>query len=88
MARVRSTRLCPSSRSSSYDGIGSRATICRLVRHTPYACASFAFAFDEELPLSPEQSLKLDYRVVIADGAWSAERAEAYAERWRASGAA
>ena len=56
-----------------------------FVRNTPYACASFALAFDEELVLPPQQALSLHYRIVIADGAWPRERVEAYAQRRQAT---
>lgn len=49
-----------------------------FVRNDPYACVSCAFMFDEELTLAPEEALALQYRVVIADGAWTAERVEEY----------
>jgi hypothetical protein len=57
-----------------------------FVRNTPYACASFAFAFDEELTLPAGEQLTLAYRIVIADGAWTAERADASAQQWQAAG--
>ena len=75
-----------------HDGSGMSSTLVFLdtqgnpryptkwfVRATPYACASFAFAFDEELTLPSDESLRLRYRVLIADGAWSAEQIETYA---------
>jgi hypothetical protein len=49
-----------------------------FVRHDPYACASCAFMFDEPLTLAPEETLTLNYRVVVADGAWTADRVEEY----------
>jgi hypothetical protein len=49
-----------------------------FVRNEPYACASCAFSFEEELTLAPDETLTLQYRVVIADGAWTAERVEEY----------
>ncbi|HEV7216879.1 MAG TPA: PmoA family protein [Chloroflexota bacterium] len=74
-----------------HDGSGRTSTIVFLdqpgnpryptkwfVRNDPYACASCAFTFDEELTLAPEETLSLQYRVVIADGAWTAERVEEY----------
>lgn len=54
-----------------------------FVRNDPYACVSCAFAFDEELRLELGDTLRLAYRVVLADGAWSRERIEAYDEGWR-----
>jgi hypothetical protein len=79
-----------------HDGDGAHSTLLFLdhprnprhptrwfVRNTPYACASFAFAFDAELTLPPGETLALRYRIVVADGAWEADRADAYARRWR-----
>ena len=57
-----------------------------FVRNDPYACVSFAFMFDEEYQLPAGQELNLRYRIVIADGAWSRERLEAYARRWEGEG--
>jgi hypothetical protein len=75
-----------------HDGSGTTSTLVFLdtpgnpryptkwfVRTTPYACASFAFAFDDELVLPPGEALRLRYRLLIADGAWSPERIETYA---------
>jgi hypothetical protein len=82
-----------------HDGSGDYSTLLFLdgpqnprypvkwfVRNTPYACASFAFAFDEELTLPAGEQLTLAYRIVIADGAWTAEQADAYAQQWQAAG--
>lgn len=52
-----------------------------FVRSDPYACASFAFMFDEVYALQPGERLKLAYRIVIADGAWDREAIEAAAAR-------
>lgn len=57
-----------------------------FVRTTPYACASFAFAFDEVLVLPPGESLRFRYRLILADGAWAAERIAAHAGRFGAIG--
>ncbi|SRR5579883_2651035 len=74
-----------------HDGSGDASTLLFLdqpgnpryptkwfVRNEPYACVSFAFSFDEELMLDPGASLSFAYRVLIADGAWSREKIEAY----------
>ena len=74
-----------------HDGSGRTSTIVFLdqsgnprfptrwfVRNEPYACASCAFTFDEELTLAPDEALTLQYRVVIADGTWTAEQVEEY----------
>ena len=50
-----------------------------FVRCQEYAGASFAFLFDEELLLAPDDELLLSYRIVVADGAWTRERIEARA---------
>ena len=49
-----------------------------FVRNTPYACASFAFAFDEELTLPTDHSLRFRYRLLIADGVLSADRLDTH----------
>jgi hypothetical protein len=41
-----------------------------FVRSTPYACIAAAFSFDEPLELAAGETLRLRYRVVIADGEW------------------
>jgi hypothetical protein len=41
-----------------------------FVRREPYACIAAAFSFDEPYELAAGQTLRLRYRVVIADGAW------------------
>lgn len=53
-----------------------------FVRNDPFACASFAFTFDEEYVLSPGETLTQRYRVVVADGEWPRARLEAYAARY------
>lgn len=49
-----------------------------FVRNDPFAAVSFAFSFDEEYTLAPDDELTLNYRLVIADGAWSRERIETF----------
>jgi hypothetical protein len=46
------------------------------VRSDPYACASFAFMFDQEYQFQPEAVLNLTYRMIIADGALSRDTIE------------
>ncbi len=41
-------------------------------------CASFAFMFDETLTLEPGEDLTLNYRLVIANGAWSRAQIEEF----------
>ena len=41
-----------------------------FVRREPYACIAAAFSFDAPLELTAGETLRLRYRVVIADGEW------------------
>ena len=80
----------------SHDGNEDKSTILFLdhptnprfpnkwwVRNDPYACVSCSFMFDEEFNLEPENTLLLNYRVVLDDGEWSRERIEEYwADVW------
>ena len=63
-----------------HDGTGDSSTLIFLdhpdnlrypnkwfVRDTPFACASFAFMFDEEYELPPGETLPLRYRIAVAD---------------------
>lgn len=56
-----------------------------FVRSDPFACASFAFMFDEELDFGDGDALDLKYRIVFANGGWERERIESYAQRWQES---
>ena len=56
------------------------------MRQTPYACASFAFMFDEVYKFEAGETLTLRYRLVIANGCWDAGQIEAVAGEWRAEG--
>lgn len=49
-----------------------------FVRNDPYACVSLSFMFDEEYLLEPGETLRLTYRVVLADGEWTGEHVESY----------
>lgn len=51
-----------------------------FVRTDPFAVVSCSFMFDEEYPLPAGQTLALDYAIVIADGALSAEEVDAVAK--------
>ena len=75
----------------AHDGSGDKSTLLFIddpanpryptqwfVRDDPYGCASFAFSFDEELPLAPGAELALHYRIVIADGDWERQKTENY----------
>jgi hypothetical protein len=39
---------------------------------------AFSWAFFEEFELVPGQSFDYRYRIVVADGAWDADRVEGY----------
>jgi hypothetical protein len=54
-----------------------------FVRTTPFAAVNPSIAFDEEVRLSPGDTLTLSYRVVVADGAWDRARLESYVEGHR-----
>lgn len=82
--------------SGKHDGTGNRSTLLFLdhpqnlrypnkwfVRINPFACASFAFMFDEEYTLEPEQTLPLRYRIVFVDGELSSEQIVELAEGWQ-----
>ena len=56
-----------------------------FVRNTAFACASFAFMFDEEYELPADETLSLRYRIVIGNGSLSREEIEAYASAWQQS---
>jgi hypothetical protein len=51
-----------------------------FIRSSPFACASFAFMFDEVYPLAPGDTLSLSYSVIIANGAHSPEALQALAD--------
>jgi len=74
-----------------HDGSGAASTVALLdhptnpryptkwfVRNTPYACASFAFAFDEELTLPADSSVRFRYRILIADGPLTPDHFDAH----------
>ncbi|MDE0200119.1 MAG: PmoA family protein, partial [Caldilineaceae bacterium] len=54
-----------------------------FIRQTPYACASFAFMFDEVYEFEAGETITQRYRLVIANGGWDAAQVEAAAEAWR-----
>jgi hypothetical protein len=49
-----------------------------FVREQPTPTVAISWAFYEEFELPPGESFAYRYRVVVADGAWDAERTEAY----------
>jgi hypothetical protein len=71
----------------AHDGTAERSTLVFIddpgnpryptqwfARNGYGAMASFAFAFDEVYELPAREVLELSYRVIVADGAWSADR--------------
>ncbi len=82
-----------------HDGSGNTSTLAFLdhpanlrypnkwfIRQTPYACASFAFMFDEVYAFEAGETLPLRYRLVVANGGWDAARVEGAAAAWQAGG--
>ncbi|GAA4618793.1 PmoA family protein [Actinoallomurus liliacearum] len=51
-----------------------------FVRTTPFPAVNPSLAFAEEFALPPGETLRLRYRIVVADGAWDRLRLDAYAE--------
>jgi hypothetical protein len=49
-----------------------------FVREQPTPTVAISWAFQEEFELPPGDAFTYRYRVVVADGAWDAERTEAY----------
>jgi hypothetical protein len=81
-----------------HDGTGDSSTLIFVdhpdnlrhpnkwfVRDTPFACASFAFMFDEEYILPPGETLSLRYRIAIADDERKRSEIEALADAWQSS---
>ncbi|MEV6875255.1 PmoA family protein [Amycolatopsis sp. NPDC051128] len=52
-----------------------------FVRSTPIPAVNPSFAFFDEVGLAPADTLRLRYRIVVADGAWDRARIESYVER-------
>ena len=82
-----------------HDGTGDSSTLIFIdhpdnlrypnkwfVRSTPFACASFAFMFDEEYELPADEALSLRYRIAIADGERGRLEIDSLAEAWRSIG--
>jgi len=81
-----------------HDGTGNTSTLVFLdhpsnlrypnpwfVRQTPYACASFAFMFDEVYEFQADETLALRYRILIATGGWDAKQIETLATAWQST---
>ena len=81
-----------------HDGSGNASTLAFLdhpanlrypnkwfIRQTPYACASFAFMFDEVYAFEAGETITQRYRLIIAAGGWDAARIEAAAANWQAA---
>lgn len=50
-----------------------------FVRNTPFPAINPSPAFDREIPLAPDETLRLRHRVVIADRAWDRAEIESFA---------
>ena len=55
-----------------------------FVRNNPFAVVSFSFMFDQEFALAPGAELKLNYRLIFADGALSRDKIEEIASARKA----
>ena len=53
------------------------------MRQTPYACAGFAFVFDEVYEFGAGETITQRYRLVIANGGWDAAQVGGVAGAWR-----
>ncbi|GAB3989653.1 hypothetical protein GCM10029978_115340 [Actinoallomurus acanthiterrae] len=51
-----------------------------FVRNTPFPAVNPSLAFAEEFALPPGETLRVRYRIVVADGAWDRGRLDAYAK--------
>jgi hypothetical protein len=51
-----------------------------FVRNTPFPAVNPSLAFTEEFTLPPGETIRVRYRVVVADGAWDRARLDAYAK--------
>lgn len=51
-----------------------------FVRNTPFPAVNPSFAFYDPVALVPGDTLRLRYRVLIADGAWDSSRLDSYVE--------
>ena len=84
--------------SGKHDGSGRRSTLLFMdhpenpryptkwfMRNLPFACASFAFIFDEELPLQPGATLGLRYRIAFWDGIPEPAQADRQVATWQQS---
>ena len=56
-----------------------------FIRTDPFACVSFAFSFDEEYTLPPDETLVMSYRIIFANGAWERTQIEEQAQIWQAA---
>lgn len=72
-----------------HDGTGDTSTLIFIdqpenprypnkwfIRAVPFAAVSYSFMFDEEYVLPPEDTLRLHYQLVIANGTWSRDEIE------------
>ncbi|MGP3984527.1 PmoA family protein [Streptomyces sp. KR80] len=63
-----------------HPGNDKQAPTRWFVRSTPFPAVNPSIAFSDEVELAPGDSLRLRYRVVVADGAWDRARLESYVE--------
>lgn len=78
-----------------HDGSGDRSTLVFLdhpsslrhptqwfMRRDPFACAAFAWMFDEIYPLQPGETIRMRYRILIANRGMDADEIAPLAEKW------
>jgi hypothetical protein len=63
-----------------HPGNDKQAPTRWFVRNTPFPAVNPSIAFSDEVELAPGDTLRLRYRVVVADGAWDRARLESYVE--------
>lgn len=81
--------------SGRHDGSGDRSTLVFLdhpsslrhptqwfMRRDPFACAAFAWMFDEIYHLQPDETIHLRHRILIANGALGAQEIAPLAVAW------
>ena len=60
-------------------------TLDAIPTYGSYACASFAFMFDEVYKFGAGETITQQYRLVIANGRWDAAQVETAVATWRGS---
>ncbi|MFI9587693.1 PmoA family protein [Streptomyces sp. NPDC052236] len=61
-----------------HPGNDKQAPTRWFVREEPFAAVNPSIAFSQEVELAPGDTLRLRYRVVVADGEWDRARLESY----------